>query len=87
MKLSTSSILVSVEKATNGTGGVLAVWGFWNNPTYGSLAGFDGSNNHLQWTYDANATAFGMCSITFEDEIYFIGQVSSKKSLVFLENI
>ena len=66
---------------------MLAIWGRNTYATYASLTDFDGRNSALQWTYDANATAYGLCSFTLEGEIYFIGQVSSKESLVFFENI
>ena len=39
------------------------------------LTDFNGSNDQIDWSNDIDASAYGLCSFIFEDEIYFLGQV------------
>ena len=39
------------------------------------LTDFKGSNNQIDWSNDMDASAYGLCSFIFKDQIYFLGQV------------
>ena len=58
---------------------MLILWaGYYDKPTYGSVTDFDGGKTEVEWTNHNDATAYSLCSIIFEDDIFIIGQVSKQ---------
>ena len=39
------------------------------------MTDFKGSSNQIDWSNDKDASAYGLCSFLFEDQIYFLGEV------------
>ena len=43
--------------------------------TEASLTDINGKDEAINWSDDSEATAYSQCSLVYEDQIYFFGQV------------